>query len=308
MKTVLVTGSNGFIGSYICQEFSHNGWKVIGVDRPTSHNFFASINHYQFVPMDLPDPMFIKVVEASRPDLLIHAAGLASVPYSVANPLGDFVGSVQLYYFVLDAIRKACPACKVVLLSSAAVYGNPVTIPVDETCAIKPISPYGYHKLLCEKINDEFVNLFGLQVCSARIFSAYGSGLRKQVLWDICNKVVADPLVRLDGNGSESRDFIHGKDIARAILRIGEQGVFNADVYNVASGVETSISELAKNILSAFGCDKELRFTGIARSGDPNRWRANIQKLELLGYCPDISLEVGIKDYVTWYKNEIRNQ
>lgn len=308
MKTVIVTGSNGFIGSYVCQEYSNNGWKVIGVDRPTSHNFFAAIKHYEFVPMDLPDPMFIKVVETSQPDLLIHAAGLASVPYSVANPLGDFIGSVQLYFFVLDAIRKACPTCKAVLLSSAAVFGNPAALPIDEECAKRPISPYGYHKMLCEEINAEFNHLFGAKVCSARIFSAYGPGLRKQVLWDICNKVISDPLVQLDGSGAESRDFIHVKDIAGAIYILGEKGAFDAEVYNIASGIETSIRQLAEKIISAFGCEKELRFTGIARSGDPNRWRANIRKIEQLGFSPKISLVDGIKDYVTWYENEIKNK
>lgn len=304
MSSVLITGSNGFIGSHLVKHFCDLDNKVIGLDRPTSYYPFPTTNNYTYFPLDLPDPIFIEKLSEWKPSILIHTAGNSSVPNSVTNPLGDFSGSVVVFYNILDAVRKVSPETKVIYLSSAAVYGNPIFLPVTESHPVNPISPYGFHKLLCEDISREFYSLYKLNVCSVRIFSAYGPGLRKQVIWDIINKALLSPFVQLSGTGKESRDFIYVDDIAKAIEIVASRGSYASEVYNLASGNETNIEDLSKTIVERIGVSKDIAFSGLQRPGDPLHWRADIQRIHSLGFTPGTSIEEGINQVVSWIANE----
>jgi UDP-glucose 4-epimerase len=301
VKKVVITGSNGFIGSRLSMHYTSSGYRVYGIDRPAMMNrSLQRIPELSYYPMNLPDPLLENLLDEWQPDLLIHTAGSSSVPFSVLNPLGDFNGSVQLFYHVLDTVRRAIPSCIIIFLSSAAVYGNPIKLPVSEHDLICPVSPYGYHKFLCEKISEEFCKLYQLKVCSIRIFSAYGPGLMRQVLWDICNKAINDPVVSLFGTGKETRDFIHVADIAQAIHLVGSNASFLSESYNIASGIETPIAELASLVVDAIGNSKEIVFTREKRTGDPLRWKADIRKISDLGYSPKVDLKSGVQEYVKW--------
>lgn len=273
----------------------------MGIDRPVILNQgSAAPPGLENFPMDLPDPQMETRIKEWQPDLLIHAAAPSSVSFSVANPLGDFIGSAYLFFHLLDAVRRSAPDCKVIFLSSAAVYGNPSRLPVSEHAGIRPVSPYGYHKSLCEQIAAEFHHLYGIRICSVRIFSAYGPGLMRQVMWDICKKAVNDPSVELMGTGEESRDFVHVSDIAQALRSVALHADFNAEAYNLGNGLETTIGELASLIVQTLGGKSPITFTGEQREGDPLRWRADIAKLSALGYRHQMPLDKGIRDYVEW--------
>jgi len=193
----------------------------------------------------------------------------------------------------------------VVFLSSAAVYGNPASIPIDEEGPLRPISPYGFHKLLSEKLAEEFHVVYGLRTCIVRIFSAYGPGLQRQVLWDICQKALSEPVVQLLGTGRETRDFVHASDVARGIRTVLEHASFQSEAYNLATGVETTIQDLASKLLNALDVTSSISFDGTVRQGDPMRWQADISRLSKLGFCPRISLAEGTRDYTRWV---LRNQ
>src|SRR5207248_3256916 len=126
--------------------------------------------------------------------------------------------------------------------SSAAVYGQPDRLPVGETAPLRAISPYGEHRVVCETLLRDS----GLPAVVARVFSAYGEGLRRQVLWDICAKAINSAEVALDGTGDESRDFVHAEDVAAAVVVLIRKADFGGEPYNVATGVETRIGELAR--------------------------------------------------------------
>lgn len=300
MDKILITGSNGFIGSFLVDYFLTHGFQVFGIDRPASVPKIGRVDNYIFFPLDLPDPLLAEKLKEFSPDIIIHTAGNSSVPNSVVNPLGDFNGSVLVYFHLLEAVRKTIPNCKVISLSSAAVYGNPVKLPIDELSPAQPISPYGYHKLLCEQVSKEYFHLFNLKVCSARIFSAYGPGLKRQIVWDILEKARRNETILLGGTGKETRDFIFISDIAIALDLIRDKGLFESEVYNIASGQETTIQLLAELVLNSARLPKKVEFSGLQRAGDPLYWRADTKKICSLGFSPEINIAEGVQKFVDW--------
>lgn len=273
----LVTGQRGFIGSHVAKELAAGGWTVVGAGRPD---------------VEIPSAAFDRLLADTRPELVVHCAGPASVPASFADPDADRRGSVEVLEHLLSRIEDA----RLVLLSSAAVYGDPEILPVSEDAPRQPISPYGRNRLECEQLARES----GTPTAVARVFSAYGDGLRRQVLWDICRQALAAGPVELAGTGAESRDFVHVSDVAAAVLRIAEQASFGGEAYNVASGNETTIAALAEILVAALGVDADIRFSGERRVGDPVRWRADLARIQGLGFEPRCALEDGAAAYARW--------
>jgi UDP-glucose 4-epimerase len=301
MKNVLITGAAGFIGRYSAKEFARSGHRTIGVDWYQATNSFCNkwrIHEYASIHLN-PDTID-DLIGSSRPDIVVHCAGSASVPFSNLNPKEDFNSSVLLLMNVLDSIRRHQTNCKLVFLSSAAVYGNPVQLPIDEKHPLNPISPYGYHKMLCETLLKEFYLLYGVASCAARVFSAYGRGLKRQVIWDISQKALNDDRVELLGTGHESRDFINVADIAKALGILTEKAEFKAEAYNIASGEDITIKDLAVCIIKALNLKRDICFSGLSRAGDPLKWRADISCLRSLGFSQTISLEQGIREYANY--------
>ncbi len=303
MKTALITGVAGFLGRYVARHFVKEGWRVVGLDDVPPEN--VQLSSVAFHRMQLPSTALAELLHAAPPDVCVHCAGRASVGLSMSDPASDFRGNAALTFELLDALRQHAPQCRFVLLSSAAVYGNPATLPVAEDHPIAPLSPYGYHKRQAELLCEEFSRIYGLPTASARIFSAYGPGLRRQVVWDVCEKVLTTGRLTLHGTGGESRDFIHAADIARALFLIAGKAPCAGEVYNLASGRAVTIDELAAIVLAALGSRVEPVFNGTATPGDPLHWRADIAKLGALGFAPAISLEQGVRAVASWCAAEL---
>jgi len=259
------------------------------------------VERQALVPLSVEAPQF-KALLARQPYALVHAAGSASVADSVREPHEDFRSSVALFEEVIDAVRRLSPGTRVLLLSSAAVYGNPTHLPIDESAPTAPVSPYGHHKLLSEQLGRMYQTFYDVPFCSIRIFSAYGKELRRQVVFDVAQKLRsarAGETVVLRGTGRESRDFIHGEDVARAVLCVLDGAAFAGESYNVASGQATRIEELASSIRDQLRSDATVEFDGIVRSGDVLYWQANVSKLRGLGFRPQWTLQAGIRDMLT---------
>jgi len=301
----MVTGAGGFLGSHIAQYFGENGHKIAAVGRFNTTSAFTSLypNLWKLCGMTLPDARFIDVIKEFTPDLLVHCAGTASVSDSVLDPYGDFQRTVEVCAFTLEAVRKHAPACRFILLSSAAVYGNPLQLPIPEEAPCKPVSPYGYHKLMCESLVEEYGRLHGLNTAILRIFSAYGERLSKQVVYDLCCKFSKRDCdeVKLDGTGTETRDFIHARDVARSIEYLCTSNIDG--IFNVASGAQTSIGSLALTLKEMMKSNKEICFTGKSRAGDPLYWQADITRLSAIGFTQSILLEEGLERYCAWFSS-----
>ena len=303
-KTVLITGVTGFIGRYIARYFHKKEWKTIGVSNSPPENAPLAVlsDYYQ---LSLPHFNFSNIIKDELPNLCIHCAGRASVGISLDYPLEDFYANTNLTIEVLNTLRLYAPQCKFIFLSSAAVYGNPSSLPISETHYTLPISPYGFHKLQSEQICQEFSKIYGLKTAIVRIFSSYGPGLRRQVVWDICSKALTNSSIELRGTGNESRDFIHPWDIAQAIEIIHNESELSGDIYNLANGEEVSIKELTNLIIQCLDINPIVNFDNIMAQGNPLNWKADISKIKFIGFSPLVEFKKGIGTFVKWCQAEL---
>lgn len=294
---ILILGSCGFIGNHCIKFFSELGYEVVGVDILSSPEVnYPYIHHH--IGMNY-DNIFLK----QQYDVCINASGNGSVPVSIESPGKDFILNCSEVVSLLEGIRKYNAHCKIIHLSSAAVYGTPEQLPVHEDCNTHPLSPYGWHKLLSEQICREYVNLYGLRITIVRPFSVFGPGLRKQLLWDIFQKSKQNKSIELWGTGNESRDFIYIYDLVRIFELLFQQAPMKGEVYNIASGVETSIRSIASLFCKLLNETISVFFNGNVRPGDPINWCADISKLKGLGFENFTDLEKGLIDTVKWLKN-----
>lgn len=296
MKTILITGATGFLGTHFLKHYINQGYKVIGIGTKSEKdvNFKGMFEYRQLV---LPDDELYDLIKKHNPDICIHCAGSSSVGFSVENPQKDFNMNVPVTFHLLEGLRKFAPNCNILYPSSAAVYGNPEYLPIDEKHPLNPISPYGFHKMFCENICYEYSNLYNLNINIIRIFSAYGPSLQKQVLWDIYNKVKNEGELILSGTGQETRDFVYIEDIISASDVILNNSTNTFNILNLASGKETTIRELAELMIRELGLDIETKFNGTIREGDPVKWRADISKLNALGFETKFNIKNGIRKY-----------
>jgi UDP-glucose 4-epimerase len=301
---VLITGVAGFIGRYVAQHFSSEGCSVVGIDHASPENApLSTLSAYY--NLHLPNPALIDLLKKHSPAICIHCAGRSSVGFSLTEPSSDFYDATVLNFEILNALRLHAPDCRYLFLSSAAVYGNPKSLPVKETEPPDPVSPYGFHRWQCEQSCLEFSKIYGMSTASLRLFSAYGPGLRRQVLWDICRKIFLHKSLSLQGTGKESRDFIHAIDIARSLKIVSDNAPMQGEIYNVGSGQEVTIEELTRMILSATQSNLSPQFDGVVPPGTPRNWKADISRLESLGFASPVPLAQGVKSYASWCRAEL---
>lgn len=302
--SVLVLGVSGFLGGYIANEFLAHGYPVTGVDN-TKRKRTPRQGLTRYEQVCLSGESFRSLLSELQPSYVINCAGSASVGDSLINPSTDFKANTVLVFEVLEAIRIHAPESHFIMLSSAAVYGNPRGLPISESHAREPLSPYGFHKLQAEYLCLEYQRIHGIRTAFARIFSAYGPGLRRQVIWDIIKKSLQSEDFELMGTGEETRDFLHAKDVSAAIRVLAENCSFKGEAYNVASGQEVSIRELASTLTQLIGNQSTPRFNGKEDPGTPKNWRADISRLQALGFTPSVPLEQGLHNFLLWSRDQL---
>lgn len=301
MKTILITGSNGFIGTCLANKYKNQGYIVVGWDIVTKDTALIKTNI-----VDLTSFETVKAeIEQLRPDVVIHCAGAADVSRSVTEPDFDYHCNVTATHNLLFALYQAgLKNARVVFLSSAAVYGNPTSLPIREDTERNPLSPYALHKAMCEDICLYFIKNYSMDIKIIRIFSAYGVGLRKQIFWDIHQKYNKNGRLDMFGSGDESRDYISVADVVQSIYLVSEKAAKEDSIFNVANGEETTIRQATECFADCAGISRQLvKFSGVRREGEPINWRADIFKMKELGYQKSVSLGEGLTQYIEWVKN-----
>ena len=305
MRNIFITGCNGFIGFSLVNYFLDKGDFVIGLDISADRNQNNKSKKYLFFSIELPSSELKNILVRFNPEIIIHAAGSSSVADSILKPQVDFQKSILSLHSILEGVRLYSPESLVIFPSSAAVYGNVAILPISEDHIKNPISPYGYHKYICELLLEEYHKVYSIKSSILRIFSVYSHGLRNRIFWDICVRSQESKVLTLYGNGNETRDYIHIRDFLQVVGLIIEKGDHNACKYNIGSGIEVSTKELANKLLSYLDGDTNLMFNGIVREGDPVRWIADLKKVKQLGFENTVSMGEGLLQYANWFKSII---
>ncbi len=281
-KVALVTGAGGFIGKNACSYFAGKGW---GVYKHKSKIKQGAM--FGFAP---------------APDLIIHCAGSSSVGESFLNSEKDFESNVLSLLPVLKFMNQKCPNSRLIYLSSVAVYGNQKDAPIKETSPLKPVSPYGYSKLIAEKLCESYSKNFGLNISVIRFFSIYGPGLKKQLLWDASQKFRnSSKKVVFYGTGKETRDFIYITDALNLIETLSlSRNKF--EVLNGGSGERTEVRKIINLLGKSYKTEAKAVFNGEKRKGDPKFCRADISKALEKSWKPEIKLRDGLNRYADFYK------
>lgn len=298
-KKILIAGANGFLGRYTALKFKQEGYSVYGVGIGK-----WAINEKEQYGIDFWIEAFIDKDSLKsfnvEFDGIINCSGGSSVAYSVTNPAEDFKLTVESSISILEYIRLNNPAAKLVYPSSAAVYGAREDCPLKETDKPNPISPYGYHKKIVEELMECYSKNYALKAAIIRFFSIYGNGIRKQLLWDACNKIkAANNEAVFFGTGEETRDWINVQDAA-SLLYAAYINNSDFEIFNGATGKRVTVRETLNLIVSGLDKTKQVAFNGQCKEGDPKYYHADMTKVASLDWAPSISLENGIESYVKW--------
>ena len=301
-RKAIVTGAFGFIGRNTARFLAASSWEVIGLGHGTwSRQEWETWGLTEWHTCDITLNSLLSY--ADTPDLIVHCAGSGSVNFSMTYPMQDYQRTVATTLNVLEFMRLYAQNSKLVYPSSAAVYGNADKLPIPESATLKPISPYGVHKMLSEQICRSFARHFGIHVAVVRLFSVYGRGLRKQLLWDACNKISKGDMTFF-GTGNEVRDWLHIDDVATLLLCAGAHASPACPIVNGATGYGTSVRDILSEMLRTRRISVEPRFNDLPRPGDPPGYIGDISRAMKWGWKPTVYWKDGVRDYVQWYTEE----
>lgn len=299
---VLVTGGSGFVGSHLVERLVARGDRVTVLDdlrNSTTENLSAVADRVRFVLGDCG--VAAGLIAENAYDVVFHLASPAYVPPSVDDPIGDLRANAEQTLLILQAIRGLQRRPRLVHVSSAAVYGEPHVQPIREECPPAPVSPYGVDKFCAEEHVRVASLLHDIRATVLRYFPVYGPRQRKQVVYDLINKLRANSeRVELFGTGQELRDLGYVDDVVSASIVAADRAPARGEAFNVGSGRMVTIAKLAETVARAMGATPEIIFTGSVRPGDSVRMVADISRLRVLGYEPAVTLETGVARTVAW--------
>ncbi|MCD6369431.1 MAG: GDP-mannose 4,6-dehydratase [Thermoproteales archaeon] len=295
---VIVTGGAGFIGHHVALHLLRKGYEVTVIDN-LSRSKPENVENLRkegiepvkkdILAKDLP-----KVFSDLSPDAVVHAAALISVDESMRKPLlYHKVNSTGTLNVLRACVKAGCT--QIVYLSSAAVYGNPVNLPIDECHPLNPLSPYGASKLSGE-LYVRVYEAYGLKSTVLRLFNVYGPGQSREyagVIMRFIERVKKGLPPIIFGDGKQTRDFIYVDDVVSAVELALKKRV--SGVFNIATGQPVTILGLAKIICRLAGLDLKPVFQD-PRPGDIRHSYASIEKArKKLKWRPEVSLETGLR-------------
>lgn len=300
---ILVTGGAGFIGSHIVDHLIARGDQVVVIDNLSTGKENQVHQSAQFYQVDLTDGQKLQTIfNKEKPEVLIHQAAQTSVQISVEQPAFDattnIIGTVNL----LEACRLS-GVKKVVFASSAAVYGDPTYVPIDEAHPVQPLSGYGIGKYTAEQYLYAYKNLYGLEYTVLRYANVYG--IRQDprgeggVISIFIDKVIQGQQMTIFGDGEQTRDYVYVDDIARANLAAISAG--DGEFINIGTGVKTSLNELV-DLLAKIAGKKVTKQYLEERSGDIRHSSFICGKSkQVLGWEPQVPLREGLTKTYQYY-------
>lgn len=308
MMRYLVTGGAGFIGSHIARTLLSQGAEVRVLDNFSTgkrENLSGLDSRLEVLEGDLRNA--VRVNEAVRGvDIIFHEAAFVSVPESMEKPQDCFDVNVTATANLFDTARKA-GVRRVVIASSAAVYGESDAMPLKETTPTQSLSPYAASKRADEIYAQLYTQAFGLEVVALRYFNVYGPRQRPDSQYAAAVPIFISRLldgkpVTVFGDGGQTRDLINVRDVVRANLVASEHPNAPGKVFNVCTGLETRLLDLLEVLYELFPNVPETVFAA-PRAGDIYRSVGSPKfTAQTLGYRAEVSLEEGLKETVAWMR------
>lgn len=304
-RKILVTGGAGFIGSHIAQEALIRADEVFIIDDFSSgkrENIPVSKDVTVF-EADIRDKVKIRqIFEKIRPEIVFHEAAIASVQRSIDEPA--FTRSVNVEGTrVIFELACEYGVKTVVFASSAAIYGSDPILPKTERMTPKPISPYGEHKLENELIAEQFSAQGRTVLIGLRYFNVFGPRQDPKseysgVISIFLDRVCGGKDILIHGDGLQSRDFVYVKDVVAANLLCSQKTENRFAIYNVGTGVSTTILQMAQTIFEMKGRLPKFRY-GSSREGDIRHSLADISELKsATGYHPRYDIRAGLREII----------
>jgi UDP-glucose 4-epimerase len=307
---VLVAGGAGFIGSHIADRLTDQDIEVTVLD-----NLYAGLlenienckrnRKFRFVRGDVRNFNVVKRL-VKDVDAVFNEAAVVSVPRSLENPLlaneVNVGGTLNLLKASLDSGAR-----RYVQASSASVYGNTETLPVEENLTLNPVSPYAVAELAAENYAKVFYRAYGLETVCLRYFNVYGprqtfsaySGATTIFL----NKLSRGKRPVIFGDGGQTRDFVYVEDVVEANMLALNSAKAVGEALNIGTGVPHTINELVQRLQEKLGKQELKPIYKSSRQGDVRDSYASIEKAKrMLGYKPKFSLEEGINKLVEWFQ------
>jgi UDP-glucuronate 4-epimerase len=310
MKKILVTGSAGFIGSFVVKELLSRGYSIVSVDNMNDYydpslkrarlsTFVAAVTHYE---IDIADTVATEALFKEHSfDVVCHLAAQAGVRYSIENPFvyaqSNYLGTLNIFEF---AKRYQVP--HVIAASTSSVYGLNDQMPFSEADRVDtPVSIYAATKRGTELLAHAYNHLFGCNIAMLRFFTVYGPwGRPDMALFDFTKSILAGEPIRVFNNGEMSRDFTYIDDIVSGIVAAIEHPSGLA-VYNLGNGKPVSLVEFIAAIEAALGKKAIIDFQPMQPGDVVATWADTAKAKRDLGYEPQTQVQEGVKKFVDWY-------
>lgn len=311
MRSVLITGGAGFIGSHAVERFLAEEWAVHVVDNFVTgrrENLSAGVVVHE---MDLNDPECAALVRSLSPDVVLHLAAQMDVRKSVAEPVFDARTNILGTLALLEGVRGMSRRPRVVFASTGGViYGDHTVPPNVETFAKDPESPYAIAKLSVELYLAYYARVHGVESVSLRFGNVYGPRQDPHgeagVVAIFCGRLLEDEPLTVYGDGRQTRDYIYVSDVVEAAWRASTQplppvGLLDARAFNVGTGVGTPVLRVAELLMRAAGRSAPVEHAP-ERAGEQRHSFVDVSKAErLLGWRPTVALEDGLARSFQWF-------
>lgn len=311
---VLVTGAEGFIGSHLTELLVEKGFEVKAFVRYNFKNDWGWLeeskykNDIEIYTGDVRD--FDSVYDAMKDvDVVFHLAALIGIPYSYISPLAYIKTNTEGTYNVLESGRKL-NLKRIIITSTSEIYGTAQYVPIDEKHPYNPQSPYAASKAAADHLALSYYRSFGTPVTIIRPFNTYGPRQSaRAVIPTIISQILAGKKQIKLGNLSPTRDLNYVKDIANGFITVGLHENTIGDVYNLGTGQEISIGDLAEKIIEL--TEKEVEIIEDTQRVRPEkseveRLLSNAEKAKkTAGWKPKYTLEEGLKETTDWIKNNL---
>lgn len=313
-KNALVTGGAGFIGSNLADLLVAEGYRVTILDDLSSGKRSNVPEAARLVEGSVTSPEAAALVRDGKFDVIFHLAAQIDVRKSVADPANDAMINIGGTLNIAEAVRASGHATRLIFASTGgALYGDFVTPPNIEDYPKDPESPYGIAKLSAEFYLAYYARVHKLDTAVLRYANVYGPRQDPHgeagVVAIFCNRILDGREMTVYGDGSQTRDYVYVKDVARANLALAEAalpapGRLDTRGFNVGTGIETTVNQLAESLMEAAGTRVPV-VNAPARPGEQMRSAVSIEKAgRVLGWQPRTGLVDGLRETYAWFAEQ----